>query len=452
MRKKGSFFVQGEKALTAINKKIESLEANPRLAMLKQKVAAKKQEMQEALQEEKASMRKAKQLRKERRTEGERSLSSDDFLALKKELEKESHTRQYLYKELLKSHSESLEMYEEALKALTAPIASLKAKRKQKSAKLQQKIFDQYQFLNQHKETKGLSEIFAHTGMPQPPSGAGDCAAPRLLQYAFAHDLELIAMAEFWWGISPPKEVRRHKHYYPACRGRCKPILAHMLEGIDMEEDPFAKSPKYEGGLTIVHEDDSLLLINKPPEFLTVPGKEISDSIYTRVQALYPKATGPLMVHRLDMSTSGLLLIAKSKKIHKLLQQQFINRTVKKRYTAVLEGLVEADEGEINLPLRVDLDDRPRQLVCYEHGKPAKTRWRVVERHEGKTRIHFFPITGRTHQLRVHAAHPSGLDSPIVGDDLYGKKDSRLHLHADLIEFMHPLTQERLRFQVDADF
>ena len=202
----------------------------------------------------------------------------------------------------------------------------------------------------------------------------------------------------------------------------------------------------------MVFEDDYLAVVNKPTEFLSVPGKTIKDSVEKRMKIRFPDATGPLIVHRLDMSTSGLLLIAKSSEIHKNLQSQFINRTINKRYVALLDGNITEDNGFVELPLRVDLDDRPRQLVCYEHGKNARTRFKVIERKDNKTKVNFFPITGRTHQLRIHAAHTKGLNTPIVGDDLYGTKANRLHLHAEYLEFIHPITEKIMKIRVDADF
>jgi tRNA pseudouridine32 synthase/23S rRNA pseudouridine746 synthase len=225
-----------------------------------------------------------------------------------------------------------------------------------------------------------------------------------------------------------------------------------MLAGIEMDNNPMLENTAFGQVLETIYEDEAILIINKPAEFLSVPGKNVQDSVQLRMQLKYPDATGPLIVHRLDMSTSGLMLIAKDKDVHQYLQRQFIKRRVQKRYTALLDGIVESDEGVIDLPLRVDLDDRPRQLVCYEHGKNAVTKWKVMERKDGKTLVHFFPITGRTHQLRVHSAHPSGLNMPIVGDDLYGKKENRLHLHAAFIAFIHPVSREEVRFELEADF
>ena len=259
-------------------------------------------------------------------------------------------------------------------------------------------------------------------------------------------------MAEFWWGKSPQSEIRKQGYFYPSCQGKCKPILGHMLQGMDIDENPMLVNPAVGKEVKIVYEEGSFLVVHKPAEMLSVPGINIQDSVYTRMKDRYSAATGALIVHRLDMATSGLLLIAKTKETHKALQRQFIKRTIKKRYVALLEGVIEEDEGTIDLPLRVDLDDRPRQVVCYEHGKAGRTLWKVLERTDTLTRIHFFPITGRTHQLRVHAAHASGLNTPIFGDDLYGKKGERLYLHADRLELQHPITKEPLVFEVAADF
>jgi tRNA pseudouridine32 synthase/23S rRNA pseudouridine746 synthase len=224
-----------------------------------------------------------------------------------------------------------------------------------------------------------------------------------------------------------------------------------MLEGIELEENPLLKNLAEGKEIEIVYEDDFLIVINKPAELLSVPGIEIQDSVYTRLQEkLNP--VEPLIIHRLDMSTSGILVVAKTKKAHQFLQNQFIRKTVKKRYSALLSKRIEENEGEINLPLRGDFDDRPRQMVCFENGKKAATKWKVVERYENSTKVHFWPLTGRTHQLRMHAAHESGLNAPIVGDDLYGKPANRLHLHAAELEFVHPETKETMKFEVKEDF
>jgi tRNA pseudouridine32 synthase/23S rRNA pseudouridine746 synthase len=272
------------------------------------------------------------------------------------------------------------------------------------------------------------------------------------MQYAFSHELKPIALAEFWWGQSPKSEVRRHGHFYPACRGKCEPILGHMLKGMELDENPMLSNRNQVEDIPVIYEDEYLLIINKPPEFLSVPGVHVEDSIQWRMKQQYPEATGPMVAHRLDMSTSGLMIIAKTMEVYKFLQRHFMRRSVQKRYEALLEGMVEGEEGTIDLPLRLDIDDRPRQLVCYEHGKAARTHWKVVERKNGRTRIHFYPVTGRTHQLRVHAAHHLGLNCPIVGDDIYGKMGKRLHLHAAFIKFKHPVTHKMVSFEVEASF
>jgi tRNA pseudouridine32 synthase/23S rRNA pseudouridine746 synthase len=259
-------------------------------------------------------------------------------------------------------------------------------------------------------------------------------------------------MAEFWWGSSPKSEVRQHGQFYPSCRGKCEPILGHMLEGLNVEPNPIAQTEPLKGELDIIYEDDYLLLVNKPSEFLSVPGKTINDSVLTRMQNYLPHAKGPLLVHRLDMSTSGLLLVAKNKKTHKNLQKQFLNKMVKKRYIALLDGIISANSGVIDLPLRVDLNNRPTQLVCYDYGKKAVTKYEVIKTENGKTLVHFYPITGRTHQLRVHAAHHKGLSTPILGDDLYGRRDKRLHLHAETLSFEHPVSKKQVLFTSECPF
>ena len=331
-------------------------------------------------------------------------------------------------------------------------IAALKKYRKIQSKELQERVFDNYNFLNMNGVKKKLKVLFSENGHGQPASGTGDCAAPKLLQYAFSHSLKPIALAEFWWGRAPESEIRQHGNFYGACQGKCQPILAHMLEGMKIDDNPLLINPAIYKTLEIVYEDELLVIINKPEGLLSVPGKNIEDSVYSRMKKLYPMATGPLIIHRLDMSTSGLMVIALTKKSHKILQQQFIMRTVKKCYVAVLDGLLVEDEGIIDLPLRVDLDDRPRQLVCYDYGKPAKTRWQVIERYSEQTKVYFYPITGRTHQLRVHSAHISGLGLPIEGDELYGKGSDRLHLHAEKLEIKHPFTKCKMVFQAKATF
>ncbi len=337
------------------------------------------------------------------------------------------------------------------LDALEGQIDHLKTARARLSKRLHQRLFAGYVLTNRLGERRPIGDFFER-GLP--PGGSGDCAGPKLLHHALQQGLVPLALAEFWWGAPPPDGVREHGRYYPACRGKCRPILPFMLRGLALAPPPALGEGVAAEAPAVVFEDEHLVVVNKPHGLLSVPGREVSDSVLTRMQQRYPQATGPLLVHRLDLSTSGLLLVAKSAAVHKALQRQFIRRTVAKRYFAILAKVLPegVDEGVVELPLRVDLDDRPRQLVCHRHGKPARTRWRVVARDDESTRVHFFPVTGRTHQLRLHAAHPRGLNAPIKGDELYGDGDGRLRLHAEQLGFTHPETGEWLEFYAAAPF
>lgn len=452
MLKKDGFFVNEILVLNQLNKEVETLEDSADYKASQKFLTAEQASADQRIQECKQKIKAEKKARKQQRAIAESTLSSKEYEELKERLRQESIKQQYFLKDLIQYWEQRLLKAEQQLAKYEAQLTKLKEERKQKSAALQAKLFDQYQFLNKLGITKSLQEIFKHTALRRPPAGAGDCAAPKLLQYAFQNELEPIAMAEFWWGQSPKSEVRKHKHFYPACKGKCEPILTHMLEGMQIDPNPMLVNPAFGKKLDILWEDEFLLVLNKPAEFLSVPGKNIQDSVYQRIKKKYPEAIGPLVVHRLDMSTSGLMLIAKEKEIHKQLQRQFIKRIVQKRYVALLDGLLKLNSGTIDLPLRVDLNDRPRQLVCYEYGKSARTHWKVIDRTATHTRVHFFPVTGRTHQLRVHAAHRLGLNVPIVGDDLYGTKSTRLHLHAERLVFTHPVSKQTIEIEQAADF
>ncbi|MBU3821618.1 RNA pseudouridine synthase [Flavobacteriaceae bacterium XHP0103] len=446
------FYKIGEAKLNQLNKEIETFENAVELKKAKTKLTELKEASQKELAAFKSLMKVEKLKRNQQREEAKQLLSVQAYDVLFNKLKTESIRYQLELKRLKKEWDKKIEHAEMQLSALLEPINQLKEKRALLSASLQKRLHEQYQFLNAEGETKDLLAIFKNTVSPNPPAGSGECAAPKLFQYAYKNKLQPIAMAEFWWGASPKSEVRKHKQFYPSCRSKCEPILGHMMQGLNVEDNPIEKNISYDKDLEIVYEDDYLLLVNKPHEFLSVPGKTYNESVLTKMKRYLPKAKGPLLVHRLDMSTSGLLLVAKSERIHKQLQKQFIGRTVKKRYVALLNGELEQVSGQIDLPLRVDLDNRPQQLVCYEYGKPAVTNYEVVAIENGKTRIHFYPITGRTHQLRVHAAHIDGLKTPIVGDDLYGTKTDRLHLHAEQLTFTHPVTKELLNIVCEAPF
>ena len=448
MLQEDGFFKKEEEVLNAINRQIEVLENSVELQTKKNQLEKTKNEALTDIQNQKNKIKRLKLERDEKRKTFS-NLSIEEIKQLELKLSEESKKESILLKKMIKYWNFQIENAQKDINLLLDEINQLKEERRVKSGALQQKLFSEYSFLNQFGERKSIGEIFNNN----PPAGAGECAAPKLLHYAFENQLKPIAMAEFWWGQSPKSEIRKHKQFYPACKSKCEPILlSHMLKGLEMEANPFQENPAEGKTIEIVYEDEVLLVINKPEEFLSVPGKIISDSVYQRIKELYPNATGPLIVHRLDMSTSGLMLIAKDEATYVKLQSQFIKRTIKKRYVALLDGILEANEGYIDLPLRVDLDDRPRQLVCYEHGKPAQTKWEKIEVRDNQTLVHFYPITGRTHQLRVHASHELGLKTPIVGDDLYGKKANRLHLHAESLTFEHPKTREQMTISVEANF
>ena len=435
-----------------INAQIEQLENSEQLHDVNCKLDDATQSYQQALLAQQAVMQIGRQQRKIQRTEGELELSENDFEQLKNKLAGQSIVEKKQLQALKLHWQNKVDLLQHALTKITDEIAHLKKRRKTLSKNLQKKLFSQYQFLNANNEVRDLNTIFSILPERIPPAGSGECAAPKLLQYAYKHHLKPIAMAEFWWGAAPKSAIRQHKNYYPSCYSKCQPILGHMLEGLNVEDNPLLINPADGKDLSIIYKDDDLLVVNKPAEFLSVPGVNIEDSVYMRIKTQFPEASGPLIVHRLDMSTSGLLMIALNKRVHKALQKQFIERTIDKRYVALVEGNVPEDSGTIDLPLILDFDDKPRQMVCYKNGKPSLTTWHVLERKNDVTRLQLYPKTGRTHQLRVHCAHRLGLNTPMVGDTHYGQKADRLHLHAEYLAFTHPITQKRLGFEVAADF
>lgn len=445
---------RGEEAkVNAMNQRIQSLEADPEMFSLKAQLERLISEGETEKKRLKLWQKEQKQLRAIARKNASAEGKTDEELALfEEQLKKNSMQENLVLRDFSRDLTYRLQQMEMLIGEKEAQIFALKEERKTLSRFLQRYIFDHFCFRNANGDSKSIWDVFELSDDLKPPSGAGECAAPKLLQYAYLNNLKPLALAEFWWGPSHSSEIRKHGIYYPACRGKCEPILSHMLKGLDVDPNPLENYLAEGKEPVVIYEDDFLAVINKPHDFLSVPGKTSSDSVYERMQKRFPEATGPLIVHRLDMSTSGLMLIAKTKAAHHQLQRQFLKKTVQKRYVALIEGNPLAEEGMIRLPLRVDLDDRPRQLVCFEHGKPAVTRWKVVGQTGIFTRIHFWPITGRTHQLRVHAAHPDGLNAPIAGDDLYGNRNERLFLHAESIRFIHPGTGEYVSFEAKAGF
>lgn len=446
------FFLPEIKELNKINDRVKLLEESDALTQ-QEKATHELLEMNtQKLEGYKQYCQKQKEIRAHVRQAFGESENKAALEILEKYLVSHSVRDSYELKKFQKAIKLENEQAQERMVAAFQELNELKLERKTRSAALQDLIFQHYSFVNSQQEWKSLYEVFNTDLGIQPLAGAGECSAPKLLQYAFLNGLKPICMAEFWWGKSPKSEIRQHKNYYPACRGKCEPILKHMLSTTDMDEDVLKIITPVACDVEVVYEDDYLAVVNKPENFLSVPGKFMDDCVYKRMKQMYPQATGPIIVHRLDMATSGLLLIAKDKYTHELLQRQFIKKTIQKRYVAILDGILEQQEGEVILPLRVDLEDRPRQLVCYEHGKYAKTLYQVIGVEKGKTRVYFWPVTGRTHQLRVHAAHATGLHTPIMGDEFYGTKKDRLYLHAEQLTFLHPKTKEEMTVTCPAPF
>ena len=437
-------FKRGEAQITAINHEVERLEHSSELTALRQQKALVRKGMDEEISRFKALMAQHKRERDAQRANGDLSAAEQEALLNQSRFEKAE------LKRIRKRYQAELENVADKIAAHAHQIAMLKADRKVMSEALQVKIFRLFVVSNAQGERRDLVEVFRPLGT-LPPAGAGECCAPRLLNYAFNHGLHPLCMGEFWWGASPVGEVRHHGHFYPACRSKCKPILDFMLQGLDVEPNPLEHTMGCQD-LAVVYDDQWLTVLDKPSGMLTVPGKVLEDSLYTRYREAHPEAVGPIVVHRLDQETSGLVIFAKDKDTHKALQQQFEQHTIKKRYIALLNGDVNPDEGIIDLPIRPDVDDRPRQRVDKLYGKPAVTRYRVLERVGGLTRLELEPLTGRTHQLRVHCSHPLGLDCPIVGDRLYGKASTRLMLHAWSLTFTHPATGMVMTLQSPPDF
>ena len=478
------YFKIHEAEITQLNQQITQLKASTAYQQALNSLKMIQQKAEKDIEEARKVMQGAKFLRDKRRkeafiSEAERNEMTRQSQFLKAELQRKK-----------KAYAEQITAAQTIVNGYQKQITAWKRERKMKSDHLQHWLFSQFSLLNACRERKNLLDIFrdyylknspartkaAHITSVNtaerttkenlaasllPPSGAGECCEPKLLQYAFLHGYKPISMAMFWWGPSPKTEIRQHGNYYPACNGKCKPILEWMLDGIDVDykdcnrtdyETELALSER----LKIRYEDDYLAVVVKPSGLLSVPGKGCQPSVYSILKERWKGKSDVFMVHRLDMDTSGLLVVARNTEVYKALQAQFIGRSVKKKYVAllpfsVLEKKLPA-EGRIELPLSPDPDDRPRQRVDRTNGKPATTEYRFI----GKTtygkealeavKIELYPLTGRTHQLRIHCAHPDGLGSPIIGDNLYGQRAERLWLHAEHLEFTHPITQKRMTF------
>ena len=439
-------FKCGEAEITAINHEITALETDEQFQQLKSQVVHISQERGKEIAEYQEFMQQAKRKRDAARLQdGIGEEESQRLIA-------ESQFQKAELKRIRRRWQERIAQIQVQLDVHQSRISDLKAQRKAMSEALQERIFRLFVVLNARGERIDLMEVFSryYGEAVLPPSGAGECCAPRLLQYAYLNCLKPVCMAEFWYGDSPVGEVRHHGHYYPACSSKCKPILSFMLQGLDVEPNPLETQSS--APIRVLYEDEWLLAVDKPAGVLSAPGKLDVDSLPHLLMRERP-GTQLHVVHRLDMATSGVLLLAKSMEMCTTLQQLFAARRVKKCYVAWLEGNVKQDGGTISLPLRPDLDHRPFQLVDEVHGKEAITQFEVLERKEGQTKVRFYPLTGRTHQLRVHAAHSRGLNAPIVGDVLYGKgTGGRLMLHAQSVTFNHPVTARQLTITAPAPF
>ena len=446
-----SFYKKGEIELNEMSAEIVALEKDPNRLEAIGKLEDRLTEINEFLRAGRADLKDAKKARQRYRETVKKTLSPQDYEEVKERLAKESIQGQLVFKHRSKKWVIEQEALEGKLANFSNEIRELKEIRRTKSNALQREIFNQYVFLNGLGQQQVLSDCFPDFDLRHPPSGSGDCAAPKLLQFAYNNELEPVCMGEFWWGAAPVKEVRKHGYFYPSCASRCRPILGHMLQGLDVEENPLLNYGK-DKPMPIVYEDEDLVVVDKPAGLLSVPGVEIEDSALTRIKNLYPNASGAILLHRLDMSTSGLLMFTLNPKANKRMQRQFIKRQVEKTYIAEVVGEVKEEEGTILLPLAPDYFDLPRQMVCQENGKPSKTIWKVLHREKGISRLALKPVTGRTHQLRVHCAHPDGLGLPMIGDELYGVIGKRLHLHAHELIFQHPTSKERITLTAPIPF
>lgn len=441
-----------ERSISDINKEIDGIRRSADYQSAKKREEELRQSADEQIAAMKQRIASAKAERDRRRSDAQAGLlqiSEAEAAAMTREsqtLKADLHRlKQRLDAQLSAAHALTVQ-YDER-------IATLRQRRRSMSDQLQRWLFEQYRMLNARGEERNLIDIFSTTTHAVPPAGAGDCCAPKLLQYAYSHSLQPVCMAEFWWGESPRQEIRHHLSYYPACRSKCLPILTHMLQGLDVEPNPLMAAATER--LKIVYEDDAICVVDKPAGMLSVPGKDNVESVESLMrQRWHQYDSNPIMVHRLDRDTSGLMVVARTLEAYHSLQQQFARRLAAKRYEAVLDGVPATHEGTINLPLMPDITDRPRQCVDMQHGKPSVTTYRVVSTRANRTLVWLYPHTGRTHQLRVHCAHPLGLATPILGDPLYGRGTAapRMYLNAAELEITHPVTGLRMQWKSESAF
>lgn len=411
-----------------LNNKEESLLNSPEIESLKKQLITLKQNHSNIIQEKIEVNKKNKILRNQSRT---KDISNEELKKLNHQSSQDKQQLKDLRKECLKKEHE----IEIQIDAYKKEINLIKSQRVKLLNQRQDLIFKNLFFLNGMGENKDLFLIFEQFADKKPNSGTGECAAPKLLNYAYMNNLKPIAMGEFWYGKPHNNRIRVSGNFYPSCSSRCRPLLGHMLKGLQVEEDPLLINYAKDEQVHTIYQDDYLIALNKPYGLLSVRGRNIEDSIESRFKDFF-------IIHRLDQETSGIILMAKTKQIQSKMQKLFAQRKIQKRYIAFLNGKLQKSSGEINLPLKPDYSDLPFQQVCTIHGKPAYTKYEVISEIDTGTLVYLWPKTGRTHQLRVHCAHHLGLNTPILDDDLYGVPGRRLRLHANKLEFHHPITHE----------
>ena len=443
---KDSYFQQEEAEISQINREVEQLKTDTDYLRLLKIYSEKERGIKQYIIQYREQIKLHKQERDKKREELTLSQSEQELLIRESQFEKAE------LKRITDRGKSELAKIREQIDVYTNKIEALTEERHQRSADLQLWLFRQFRLLNAKGETKDLIEIFSKYGNIFPPAGAGECAAPKMLQYAYQNNLKPIQMAEFWVGASPVGEVRVDGNFYPSCKGKCLSILTHMLQGLKVKEINL-EYRNTDAELKVIYEDDYLIAIDKPAGMLSVRGKIGGKSVEEIMQESNPNIK---VIHRLDMATSGVLLLAKDIEMYKAMQTLFATREVRKTYIALIEGEPKQSMGEISLPLSADYNNRPMQRVDYENGKEAITEYFVLATYnrEGKkiTRLSLNPITGRTHQLRVHLAHPKSLGMPIIGDELYGKPASRLMLHAMELVFKHPIKQTVITITANCPF
>lgn len=446
------YFVTHENEISEINKRVAELERSPRLTMAAARLAKAQQSADDRVESARRFVAEQKALRSQRRMNGE-----DEAVLIA-----ESQFQKAELKRLKKTVDAELQPLREMLDAMHREITTLRNERKRLSDELQTWLFEQFVMLNARGERRTLNEIFATTPQRVPPSGAGECCAPKLLQYAYLMNYTPVEMAEFWWGESPKGEIRRHLEFYPACQGKCKPILDFMLEELDVEPNPFDCAVNTATGtkmLDVIYRDEHVIAINKPAGMLSVPGRNGMTSALDVVRKMVGEGRDVYAVHRLDMQTSGVLLFALSRECYVALQREFADRRTEKTYIAVVERpkllpdtMYVGAKGTISLPLSADYMNRPCQKVDYDEGKEAVTEYEVLAVMDDGIKLKLHPLHGRTHQLRVHCAHKDGLNMPIKGDDLYGHHADRLLLHAERLIIFNPIIERTYSLHAPTDF